>query len=42
MVSNFGVNFKLRDIREVRERCIGSLLSSSKVLLPQEGNWYSI
>jgi DNA-binding NarL/FixJ family response regulator len=24
------------DIREVRERCIGSLLSSSKVLLPQE------
>ena len=26
----------LKDIREVRERCIGSSLSSSKVLFPQE------
>ncbi len=36
MVSNFGVSFKLRDIREVRERCISSSLSSSKGPLPQE------
>jgi hypothetical protein len=29
MASNFGVSFKLRDIREVRERCIGSSLSGT-------------
>src|SRR6266849_1414184 len=36
MVSNFGVSFKLRDIKGVREQCIGSSLSSSKAPLPQE------
>ena len=36
MVSNFGVSFKLGDIREVREQCIGSSLSSSKGPLPEE------
>jgi hypothetical protein len=38
MVSNFGVSFKLKDIREAGERCIGSSLSSSKGTLPQEEN----